>query len=184
MKNIYKSKTFIVNLIILILTIIELTTHEILNIFGFSPEDQKDILILAGSCVAVLNLILRMLTNQGVAIAFKPNLPIEPIELPIEPIEPIVVEPITDINKVILFVGFMLFSSASFANDTAATTVIYDSAAEYHRIVNTVKFVIDATPTPNAAVAVVKGIIATVIGGATAFFIGIHLRRKRNKLKK
>lgn len=183
MKNIYKSKTFIVNSIILILTIIELTTHEILNIFGFSPEGQKDILILAGSCVAVLNLILRMLTNQGVAIAFKPNLPIEPIELQIEPIEPIVVEPITDINKVILFVGFMLFSSASFANDTA-TTVIYDSAAEYHRIVNTVKFVIDATPTPNAAVAVVKGIIATVIGGATAFFIGLHLRRKRNKLKK
>ena len=181
MKNIYKSKTFIVNLIILILTIIELTTHEILNIFGFSPEDQKDILILAGSCVAVLNLILRMLTNQGVAIAFKPNLPIEPIELPIEPIEPIVVEPITDINKVILFVGFMLFSSASFAD---TTVILYDSAAEYHRIVNTVKFVIDATPTPNAAVAVVKGIIATVIGGATAFFIGLHLRRKRNKLKK
>ena len=122
-----------------------------------------------------------MLTNQGVAIAFKPNLPIEPIELPIEPIEPIVVEPITDINKVILFVGFMLFSSASFAD---TTVILYDSAAEYHRIVNTVKFVIDATPTPNAAVAVVKGIIATVIGGATAFFIGLHLRRKRNKEKK
>lgn len=64
-KSIFKSKTFYVNLIMAILSFTALISPDLLTALGI---DSTKALTIIASITALLNIVLRMLTNTAVAI--------------------------------------------------------------------------------------------------------------------
>jgi hypothetical protein len=69
-KSILTSKTFWANLIVGILTILGLFNPELLTILGID-NPLKFMAIIVGLVMPVLNIILRFITNKGVALPGK-----------------------------------------------------------------------------------------------------------------
>lgn len=67
-KSIFKSKTFWVNAIVFALAIADLVTDGLLTAFGVPKEVQPRVMIILAFIVAILNIWLRMNTNQPVSI--------------------------------------------------------------------------------------------------------------------
>lgn len=67
-KSIFQSKTFWLNLIVGVLAIIALIDPTILIAFGIPEASQMQVMQVVGVIVAVLNLILRMITGQPIAL--------------------------------------------------------------------------------------------------------------------
>lgn len=68
MKSIFKSKTFWVNFIAGVISILTMINPELLGIFGISPDKEATVLKAIGAIVALLNVILRIFTNQAVSL--------------------------------------------------------------------------------------------------------------------
>lgn len=64
-KSLFKSKTFWINLIMAILSFTALISPDLLTALGV---DSTKALTIITSITALLNIVLRMLTNTGVAI--------------------------------------------------------------------------------------------------------------------
>ena len=63
MKSLIQSKTFWVNLIMAVLSIVSLISPDLLSILGLNTAKAMTIL---GVVTALLNIILRMITNTGI----------------------------------------------------------------------------------------------------------------------
>jgi len=69
----YKSKTIIANIISLIIAIGLLINPAVLLAMGVLPENQSKVLTLIVFFIAVLNLILRMITDAPITITKPKN---------------------------------------------------------------------------------------------------------------
>jgi len=65
-KSIFHSKTFWVNAIATILSIITLIDPSFISVFVVDEHRQTKLLVAIGAITGVLNIILRSLTNQSV----------------------------------------------------------------------------------------------------------------------
>jgi uncharacterized membrane protein len=67
-KSIFASKTMWLNLIVAIVAILAFVNPELLTAIGVEEARQKDVLTLVGTVTALLNLVLRAITNKGLTI--------------------------------------------------------------------------------------------------------------------
>lgn len=67
-KSIFASKTFWMNALALILSVAVLVDPQVLSLIGIAPEKQIQVMAAIGALTAILNKILRMITNSAVSV--------------------------------------------------------------------------------------------------------------------
>lgn len=154
-KSIFKSKTLIINLILLITAVILLIDPSVLTSFGILPENQANVLTLLAFFGTVLNIILRFLTTGAVSINPSKN------------------------DSLPLIIGFILLSSVAMAD--SVVKVPFDSAALNHQITTTINSVIAAIPAPNPILQGVKIFLIGIGSYITGKFIHAFLTRNKAK---
>lgn len=68
-KSAFKSKTFWINLVVLLLSIGLIFDSDFLTQIGIDPANQVKVLAYVGAVMAILNKVLRFLTISGITFS-------------------------------------------------------------------------------------------------------------------